>query len=346
MAYFRKRGKAWQVEIKRLGFKPQSASFPKKADAEVWAKGIEADMDRGIFIDRSEAERMTFADLVDRFVGEFAEHHYRPRLDKKEAWRFQCAILKDRLGIFSLATLDQKSIVTYRDRRVSEVSASTARKELFLLSKILWFCETELGIPLPRGNPTSKVRMPADGKPRDRRLSTKEWECMEVECKHSRNPYLWPAVELAVETAMRQGELLGLKWSDIDLSRKMAMTRETKNGEDRAVPLMKRAVEIIQSVRSFQEKNDQEEEYVFPVERLTLYHVFVGARKRAKIDDFTFHDLRHEALSRMAERGDMSMLDLSAFSGHKTLQMLKRYTHLQAEDLATRLDANTKSKEI
>lgn len=101
--------------------------------------------------------------------------------------------------------------------------------------------------------------------------------------------------------------------------------------EARAVPLTSRALEVIEGLpRSTTGK-------VFPVERLTLYHAFIAACKRAKIENYTWHDLRHECLSRLAERGDLSVLELSAISGHKTLQMLKRYTHLQAESLAKKL---------
>ena len=104
-----------------------------------------------------------------------------------------------------------------------------------------------------------------------------------------------------------------------------------KNGEARAVPLNSEAVAVLEALpRSING-------VVFPVERMTLYHAFAAACKRAKLDNFTWHDLRHEALSRLAERGDFSVLELAAVSGHKTLQMLKRYTHLQATKLAEKM---------
>jgi integrase len=291
-------------------------------------------MDRGIFFDRDEAERMTVADLVDRFVIEFAPHHYRKRADEKEAWRFQCARLRDMLGGYSLAALDQKLVAGFRDARLREVGDSTVRKELYMLSKVLGFAETECGITLPRGNPVLKVRRPVEGRSRERRLNADEWARFETECRASRNSLLWLAVEFAIETAMRQGEILGLLWRDVDFKRKFVMIRETKNGEDRAVPLSGRALAILQALKAGVISIDGR---AFPLVRIALYRVFHYAAVRAKIEDYTFHDLRHEALSRLAERGDMSMLDLAAFSGHKTLQMLKRYTHLNAERLAERL---------
>lgn len=332
MATIRKKGDyQWHVQIRKKGFPTITKTFPTRTDADNWATVKESEMVRGLYTDSSEAERTTVGDLIDRFVKEFAPHHYRQRDDKKEAWRYQCAHLKDAMGKYSLSALDQKLVAKYRDGRQKSVSESTVRKELYLLSKVLRFGETEAGIMLPRGDPVSKIRKPADGRARDRRLTSEEWNKLEIECKASRNIYLWPAVELAVETAMRQGELLGLRWGNVDLNRNTAFLEVTKNGEARAVPLSSRAVAVLNGLPRSINGN------ALPVQRMTLYHVFHAAVVRAGIKDFTFHDLRHEAMSRLAERGDFSVLELAAVSGHKTLQMLKRYTHLQAEKLAKKM---------
>ncbi len=338
MATFKQRDSGWcQAVIRRRGYPQQSKTFAMRRDAEVWARAVETEMDRGTFTSSSHAERTTLGELVDRFVTEFAPHHYRKRGDDKEAWRFQCARLKDILGMCSLAALDQKIVARYRDDRLagksgrSPVGDSTVRKEIFMLSKVLGFAETECGINLPRGNPVDKIRKPAESKSRDRRLAGDEWKKLEAECQRSRNRYLWPALQLSVETAMRQGELLSLRWENFDKKRRLVFLPETKNGEARSVPLSKKAIEVIDNLpRNLSG-------IVFPVERMTLYHVFAAATKRAKLRDYTWHDLRHEALSRLAERGDLSVLEMAAVSGHKTLQMLKRYTHLQAENLAIKL---------
>lgn len=332
MATIRKKGDCqWHVQIRKKGYPPATKTFFTWTEADAWAKVTESEMVRGIFVDHSCAERTTIADVIDRFVIEFAPYHYRQRDDKKEAWRFQCQQLKNKLGPYSLAALDQKLVSGYRDDRLKMVGESTVRKELYMLSKVLRFAEIEVGIALPRGNPVLKIRKPVEGKSRDRRLTEEEWSRLEQECKNSRSPYLWSAVELAVETAMRQGELLGLQWNNIDKNRPIAFLKNTKNGEARAVPLSSRAVAILKNLpRSIDGQ-------VFPVERMTIYHAFIAAAKRAEITDYTFHDLRHEALSRLAERCDLSVLEIASVSGHKTLQMLKRYTHHQAEKLAVKL---------
>lgn len=332
MATIRKKGDfQWHVQIRKRGFPPATKTFSTKAEADAWATIKESEMVRGVFMDVSESERNTIGDIIERFTKEYAPFHYTVREDGKEAWRFQCSHLKREIGKYSLAALDQKLVAQYRDDRLKEVKATTVRKELFMLSKVLGFAQTEAGIVLPRGNPVEKIRMPSEGKSRDRRLDADEWSRFVDECKASRNRYLWPSVQLAIEMAARQGELLSLTWKNIDKNRGIALLRDTKNGEDRAAPLSSRALAVLASLPESSSVN------VLPVQRMTLYHVFHAAVLRAGIKDFTFHDLRHEAISRLAERGDMSMLELASISGHKTLQMLKRYTHLQAENLAKKL---------
>ncbi|HEY3326387.1 MAG TPA: site-specific integrase [Novimethylophilus sp.] len=341
MATIRKKGDfQWHVQIRRKGYPNQTRTFMYREDAEKWARAAERDMDVGTFTSAADAERTTLRDLIKDFKVEFAPHHYRVRDDEKEAWRFQLARLDDALGDYSLAALDQKLIASYRDGRIkgnkdrSAVSESTVRKELYMLSKVLGFAQTEKGIVLPRGNPVERIRKPSDGKGRERRLTAEEWQAFESECRASRNPWLWPAVQLAVETAMRQGELLSLTWAQVNIKRKLAMLTDPekiKNEEPRAVPLSSTALEVFKALPRAVSG------VVLPVERLTLYHAFRYACDRAKVKNFTFHDLRHEALSRLAERGDFTVLELAAVSGHKTLQMLKRYTHLQAEKLAQKL---------
>ncbi|MRD74131.1 tyrosine-type recombinase/integrase [Rhodocyclus tenuis] len=343
MATFRQRASGyWQAIVRRRGWPPQSQTFRTKVDAAEWARGVESEMDRGTFQSTDEAERTLFKDIVKRFKTEFAPNHYRQRDDNKESWRFQSARLEEFFGAYSLAAIDQKLVARYRDERINPPLASkrkavanaTVRKELYLLSKILGYAESECGIRLPRGNPVEKVRKPADSESRDRRLTAEEWKKLEAECIKSRNKHLHPALILAVETAMRQDELLSLQAEHIDEERKIAFLPLTKNGEARAVPLTDAALAVLAKLPNTSGR-------VLPLDRMTLYHAFRAAVTRAGITNYDWHDLRHEALSRLAERGDLSVLELAEISGHKTLQMLKRYTHLQAEKLAHKLNHPT-----
>jgi len=338
MAVIEKRGELqWRALIRKKGYKTVSITRETKAEVEAAASVIESEMVRGVYVDRAESERTTLSDIIDTFIPEYAEkpENYKQRADKKEAWRFQLKHLKEHLGQYSLANIDKKVIKDYRAERSKVVGDSTIRKEIYMLSKLFSYAEQEEDITLPRGNPITKMSKPGEGRARDRRLLPKEWERLVEQCKRSRNTLLWPAVDLAVETAARQGELLGLLWKDVDLTNQIVILRDTKNGEDRAVPLTNRAVAVLKSLKRPRNQFAR----VVPVERMTLYHAFVAAATRAKIEDYTFHDIRHEALSRFAERGDLSLLELAEISGHKTLQMLKRYTHLRASTLARKINA-------
>jgi integrase len=139
-----------------------------------------------------------------------------------------------------------------------------------------------------------------------------------------------PIVSFALETAMRQGEILSLRWSDIDLIKRTAHLDTTKNGDRRTVPLSTRAVQILQQLpRSIDGK-------VFQIQKANLHKHFTNGCKRAEIDDLHFHDLRHTAITNMASKFS-NILELSAVTGHRQLSMLKRYYHPKAEDLALKL---------
>ena len=338
MATIRKKGNfQWHVQIRRKGFPVTTKTLETEDAAIKWARDVESKMDKGIFFDRALAEQTTLSQHIDDFLKNHAPGEYKQRVDGKEAYKFQCKHLRKKLGAYCLAAIDQKVVSKYRDDRLKEkwrgklLSGSTVRKELYLLSALFVYAEKQCGIELPKGNPVLKVRMPKENKGRDRRLSDDEWKKLEAECRASRNRSLWPAVRLAIALGARQNEILSLHWKDVNKKRSIALLRETKNGDDRAVPLSSEALAVLNELPIDIGGK------VFKVERMTLYHAFVAALKRAGLTDYTFHDLRHESLSRLSERGDLSMLEIASISGHKTLKMLQRYTHLHAEKLAKKL---------
>lgn len=338
MATIRNKGNfQWHVQIRRKGFPVATKTFEAEDAAIKWARDIESKMDKGIYFDRTLAEQTTLSQHIDDFLKNHAPGAYRQRDDGKEAFKFQCEHLRKMLGQYCLAVIDQKIVSQYRDQRLQQkwrgkfISSSTVRKELYMLSALFVYAEKQCGIELPKGNPVLKVQMPKESKARDRRLNDEDWKKLEDECKASRNRSLWPAVRLAVAIGARQGEILNLKWKDVNTQRRIALLRETKNGENRAVPLTSEALAVLNSLPiSVSGK-------VFNMERMTIYHAFIAAVKRAKISDYTFHDLRHEALSRLSERADISLIEIASISGHKTLKCLQIYTHLHAEKLAKKL---------
>jgi len=329
----------WEARIRRRGQPTQSKTFTNKRDAEAWGRHAESQIERGAFVSTSRAERTTLMALAQRFADEFAPGHYR-----SSAWQIKLQHLVQRLGVYSIAALTPERLAGYRDQRLADpdprykepgtaprVSGATVKTELDLLSKVLGWAEKEGGVPLPLGNPVDRISKPKPGASRERRLTGAEAEALERACARSLNRWLLPAYQFAVATAMRQGELLGLTWNRVNMATRVAWLPKTKNGEPRAVPLSSAAVAVLQALpRSIDEK-------VFPVEKQTLATVFRTACRRAGIENFRWHDLRHEALSRLAERGDLSVLELSAISGHKTLRMMQLYVKMHAEKLAQKL---------
>lgn len=343
MAAFEQRKSGyWQAKIRRDGWPNQSKTFRTKGDAEMWARQVETEMDRGAFVSRAAAERTTIADLAARFrePGGYAEQHYRGA-----AWRHKLDHLVQRLGEYSLAAITPDLINKYRDQRLRDpdprykdhaaaprVSGATVKTELDLLSKLLTVAERQYGIHLVGGNMVRAIQKPRANPPRDLRFSQDDWAALEQACKKSRNHLLHPALVVAVETAMRQGEMLAMRWEDVDVKRRTVRLPMTKNGESRLVPLTSRALEVILALpRDISGR-------VLALEKQTLYSAFKAAVGRAGLrEDYTWHTLRHEAMSRLAERGDLSVFELAAISGHKTLQMVHKYAHMTASTLAQKL---------
>lgn len=318
----------WQAIVRRTGHPMVSKVFASKADAERWSRLTESELDRGVFIDRTEAERTTIADLIDRYIVEVTPQKRSARKEKQ-----RLCFLKDRLGKLSPARLTSKHVAAFRDVRLREGRAgATVVKELNSLSHLIDTACKEWGIPM-LANPVKLVRRPAVARGRDRRLTHAEYDALLAACRSSGAMQLEAIVVLAIETGMRLGELLGLEWSRVDLGSRVATLDLTKNGEARQVPLSSRAIDTLRSV-----PRNLNNPRVFW--RWSRPDSFENAWRRvvlkARLSNLRFHDLRHEATSRLFEKG-LGMMEVASVTGHKTLQMLKRYTHLKAEDLVARL---------
>jgi integrase len=312
----------WQAMVRKRGFPPQVKTFRSKRDAEAWAKITESEMVRGVFLSRNESERTLFCDLADRYAQEVV-----PTLKGAKQDMTRIRVLKKHLDRYAIASITSVVVAEYRDMRMKEVSPQSVKHELGMLQRILKKATMEWGIALPGGIPTQHVKPPRLPNSRDRRLVKDEESRLLDACLESHAQWLQPIVVMAIETAMRASELLGLHWKNIDLDSRVALLPDTKNGAPRRVPLTSLAVKTLQSLPG--NANGK----VFDVSYRALALHFTKACKRADIEGLRFHDLRHEATSRLFEKG-LNPMQVAAITGHKTLQMLKRYTHLRAEDLA------------
>lgn len=324
MAAIARRGKGqWQAKIRRAGYPSLSKTFNTKVDAESWARLIESEMDRGIFISRAEAETTTLAEALTRYLTEITPNK---KGAKQEASRIK-GWLRHPLSNRFLATVRSADIASYRDERLAHgLSPITVNNELIVINHLFNIARKEWGM---EGllNPVSNIRKPKLPSGRDRRLLEGEEQKL-----LDGAPYpLCHLIVLALETGMRLGELLGLEWEQIDLTRGVIVLPDTKNGDARSVPLSTRARNTIREMPRHLSGR------VFPFSKNgNISHKFSRRCREVGIQGLRFHDLRHEATSRLFEKG-LDSMEVSAVTGHKTLQMLKRYTHLKAEDLAKKL---------
>ncbi len=326
MASIRNRNGKWAVRVVRKGYPDQYATFGSKQDAERWARHAEAEMDRGTYLSLTEAQRVTLGDVIDRFIKEVL-----PGMRSAKDDKIRLSALRTKpIAKHSMANLSPARIAAYRDERLKQVKPDTVIRELAFLSSVINHARREWDINTP--NPVASVRKPKAGTGRDRVLSTDEEARLlaAIEPTGRRSPWTKPLVVLALETAMRQGELLSLRWQDVDLASRVARLPLTKNGDARTVPLSTKAAETLRQMPRCITGE------VFPVKKAALHRVFLRATTRAGLKDFRFHDLRHTAITRMASKLP-NVIELSAVTGHRSLSMLKRYYHPAATDLARKL---------
>ena len=327
MASIRNRQGKWQARIIRKGFVPITKSFIAKQDAERWARQVEADIDKGSYTNVALAERTLFKDVIERYVQEVT---LKTRSMREDTYRLR-ALARHPISRLRMTALTPIKVAEYRDERLKIVSNGAVIRELSYFSSIINHARREWGINIV--NPIPLVKKPTSPQGRSRTLSNDELERLLKACiPRVKNGNIWvlPVVKFALASAMRRGEILGLRWSDISFDRHTAYIPLTKNGTSRTVPLSSEALTILRELpRSLDGR-------VFPINGPNLSVIFDKARRIAKVDDFRFHDLRHMAITRLAENLP-NLIELSAVSGHKSLAMLKRYYHPRAEDLARKL---------
>jgi len=348
MAYFQKRSGSWRAIVKRKGFERSTRTFDTKAEAEVWAATLESEIGRGVYRPQKEAETTTLAEALDRYEREISSEK---KGATKEASRIKFWKAHPLAGR-SLASIQGKDLATFRDERLKAgYAASSILNEIAVISHLFTIAAQDWGMT-GLVNPVLQIRKPKRAHGRERRLKPDELERIQ---DASESPCLASVVRFAVETAMRQSEIAGMTWEMVDLKKRTVALPDTKNGEKRVVPLTAEAGRILSDLPR------RLDGQVWGVQSHSISVAFRRAVTRARnaylkecegegtkpgtkpdpgfLVDLTFHDLRHEATSRLFERRPrLNVLEVARITGHKTLEMLKRYTHLQAEDIVKALD--------
>jgi len=332
LATIKRHGTGWQARIRRRGYPQQTKTFRHKAHAEKWARDVEKQMDAGQFAPGArEAERVTLDEALKRYEEEVTS---KKRGQQGERSRIR-AIRQHEMSARFLASMRGADFAGYRDElEERDLSPNTVRLHLALLSHLYAVARKEWGYEGLR-NPLDDVAKPSvAGTARDRRLQVGELDALLL--AEGAPPWLPAIITIAIETAMRRSEIAGLADGCIDGA--IARLALTKNGDVRRVPLSPEAMAAIAALRAMSAPK--------PLQMPTadaISHEFHAACGAAGIKNLRFHDLRHEATSRLFERG-LSIAEVAAITGHKTWAMLKRYTHPRAEDLAKKLAASSDQK--
>ncbi|WP_250538244.1 MULTISPECIES: site-specific integrase [unclassified Caballeronia] len=334
----------WTGKIRRSGFPSLSQTFRHRFEAAAWVAEQEAALEKRIAAVRAaghnkriasegDSRYLLFGDLMRRYLEEVS-----PQKDAsgEEAIRMR-GLLKHSIAACPVGALNGARVAEWRNERLKSVSGSTVRRDKNLLSHVVEIARNEWEVNIDP-NPFKRVRMPREGLPRERRLSPAEEAALLAACSETWSPFIRPIVILALETAMRRSEIIGLTWERVFLSEPSVQLVHTKTGKPRGIPLSRRAVAVLQELRPNSPEGAQLKGSVFPgFTANALKLAFRRAVERAKIKGLRFHDLRHEATSRLFEKR-LAVMEVASITGHQDVRMLRRYTHLQVRDLARKLD--------
>lgn len=323
----------YQVQIRRKGRPTLIQTFPNKTLAKEWARQIEGQIHSSRFLRRVEEEKHSLGECIDRYEEEYLEGlSKRERLNRTRYLKWW----KERIGELALSEVTPAVITETRAKLLKKVSGPTSNRYLAALSALLMIAEKEwMWIDQ---NPVRKIRRRPERRGRVRFLSKKERKKLLEVCEKSSDPRLYALVLFALTTGARKGELLGIKWSDVDLKNRRARLQKTKNKDRRTISFPGPAGDLLKRMS----KTPHISGYVFAnAEGKPLFREKPRrkALAAAKIDDFRFHDLRHTAASYLAMSG-ATLPELAAFLGHRTLAMVQRYAHLtepHSESVAERM---------
>ena len=342
MASIRQRDGKFQVRIIRKGHLALSKTFTNRSDAVKWARATEVEIERGAI--QTGTRSIALADAVSRYR---RERTPLKKSAKSEGYLLD-AWLRSPLANAALERIRPSHVAEWRDSRLaSGAAAQTVRNGLTALSAIYEQAIREWGFD-HLSNPVRRIRRPSAPRGRVRRVSQQEVEAI---ISHTESKSLPALVTLALATGMRLSEVTLIDWANIDFRQRTLLLPDTKNGDVRTIPLSTAAVNTLLILQ--QTRNTASSGRVFDISSHAVTVSFRRAVRRARAAyiaeqaargtsdaglfcNLRFHDLRHEAVSRLFEKG-LNTIEVGTISGHKTIQTLNRYTHLRAADLVEKL---------
>lgn len=341
MASIQKRGSTFRARVIRRGYPTQSKTFNSKAEALKWARDIEHKIDNGTLPKHSKQTNI-LKNLNTPFKVATAEYITAHTALKKN-YKSETLIIKklnELWGELPIIEVNKAAVLSLRDFMISKNRAgATINKYYNAISKIFQMLQNEWSLAID--NPIKGIkRMPASPS-RVKRITGLTLEVLMRSAQETSPKLFTDILEIALETGMRRGELMGLQWHEVDLVNRRVYLYVTKNSYPRQLPLTQKAVEVFKSIpKTHADK-------VFPVSLTWLRRCFEKTRQKAKLtwtddaknpfEDLRFHDLRHEALSKLSDAG-LNVIELAHISGHRVLSMLQVYTHPSHEAIFAKLD--------
>jgi len=321
--------KRYRAQIRMRGYPIQSATFERKTDAKKWAQDTESSIRDGRHFKTSEAKRHTVNEMIDRYMKSVLPSKGYQAYNQKP----QFIWWKGQIGDYTLADASPALIAECRDRLgegnthlKKQRSPATVNRYMAALSHCFSIAVKEWG--WLDDSPMRKVRKMKEPRGRVRFLSDDERRKLLDACGKSDNPHLYTIVVLALSTGARQGEILSLRWDQVDLNRGQITLFETKNKEIRSLPLTGLALKLVKGMNKVRRIDT---DLLFPGKRkiqpMSFRRSWEISLETSKIKNFRFHDLRHSAASYLAMNG-ATLTEIAEILGHKTLQMVKRYAHL------------------
>ena len=322
--------KRYTVDIRLKGQHSQRATFKRLTDAKKYVQDTESAIREGRYFKTTQARKHTFSDLIDRYIAEvlpFKPKHAAKQKMQLEWWR-------EKLGVYVLADITPALIVQYRNELLSGITYRHTQRSPATVVRYMAALSHAYSIAVNEwqwidDSPLRKVKKPTESRGRVRFLDDAERDRLLSACKDSSNPQLYICVVIALSTGMRQSEQMNLKWKDVFLKEGYCILNDTKNGERRRITLSGLGLQLL---KNHSKLRIIDTPLLFPSpikpnQAINLRKAFANVLENAQIENFHWHDLRHCTASYLAMNG-ASLAEIAEILGHKTLSMVKRYSHL------------------
>lgn len=307
---------AYRVLIRQAGMKPVTKTFNTKRSAVQFVNSIESDRNKLLAYTQTKSQTV-LSIIIDGYLNK--EYKGSRLNDERVKLNFWIDALGDK-PIIDITTIDINEALSTLPTRLKN---ATINRYVSAISVVFSYSCRDYGLHM---NPVRNIPSLPENNERIRFLSEAERTRLFKACRASKWTKLYLLILMAITTGSRKGELMNLRWSDIDLDRQTAYVETTKNGQPKVMPLTD---DVVAELNTF---SDKETEFIFnsdlkPDRPMCFTKQWMKALKLADIKDFRFHDLRHTTASYLAQNG-ASLLEIADVLGHKQISVTKRYAHL------------------